>query len=102
MKLEIATVAVTLAQVPVHELGWLVPVAQGSLSLAVILWFMWRDGKEREAQQKRHDANILALQEVRDALRSYMELTIIGMRAMKSIDAGYSDLMEQFAKQNKP
>ena len=74
-------------------------VANYCVATGMLVYFIRKEGQdrqerkdERDAQQKKHDDNIRALQEVRDAMKDTINLVVIGLGAMKNMDADFATL----------
>lgn len=78
----------------------------GPLGLWVV-WFVIRDRLDREERkqdridiERRHLENLGAQRKVEDAFRTHTDLLIVGLAAMKTIDLGYSALLEKIKASN--
>lgn len=67
-----------------------------------VLWFIVRDRLDRDERklekadmERRHQENLKANGEVRDALRDTINLVIVGMGGMKNMDGNYTALAER-------
>lgn len=72
-----------------------------------VAWFVIRDRQERQERQqeradlqKRHEENLAAMKKIEEAYRTHTDLLIVGLAAMKTIDLGYSGLLEKLKDSN--
>ncbi len=93
---------VVAAEAGIQSDSWILTLANYSVATAMLAYFIRKEGQdrkerldERAEQQKKHDENIHALYEVRDALRDTINLVIVGMGAMKKMDSDFSALAER-------
>ncbi len=81
--------------------SWGLTIANYGVATGMLAWFMWKERQDRQERrderidaQKKHDENIKALQEVRDAMRETINLVIVGMSGMKKMDSDYTTLAQ--------
>ena len=89
--------------------SWAFTVANYGVATGMLTWFMWRDKLDRDErrqeksdQQKRHEENLAASKKIEEAFRNQTNLLIVGLAAMKTIDAGYASLLEKIKNTNSP
>ncbi len=82
--------------------SWLLTAANYTVATAMLAWFMRKESQDRQERreeriesQKKHDENIEALREVRDAMRDTINLVTVGMGGMRNMDAGFTALAER-------
>lgn len=66
----------------------------GALGLWVI-YLVWRDNRETQKQDQRHQENLASQKKVEEAFQSVTTSLIVGFGAMKNIDQGYADLLKK-------
>lgn len=72
-----------------------------------VAWFVIRDKLDREERkqeridlERRHSENLAAQRKVEDAFRTHTDLLIVGLAAIKTIDVGYTTLLEKIKANN--
>lgn len=92
---------VTVAEALPGEPWWNILI-NGGIATGVIGWFMWRDSLDRKErkenqvdQERRHNENLAAQKRIEDAFRTTTTSLIVGMGAMKSLDANYLELLSK-------
>lgn len=65
-----------------------------------VWWFIQRDKAEREAQERRHQENISAQKAVESAFRTNTNSLLVGMAAMKHLDATYTEILARVKSEN--
>lgn len=78
---------------------WWTPILNGSIGLGVILWFMWRDGKEREKRDAEHAENNRIQRENIDALNLMTQAQMAYLLTIKQLNEPVRDLAEKIKQQ---
>ncbi len=65
-----------------------------------LLYMLWRDKRDSEKQDKRHDENLAAMKKVENAFRVNTESIIVGIASLKTIDGGYAELLSKIRESN--
>lgn len=97
-----AVPAFVLAQSEIGVGGWYgALVNYGALGIWVA-FMVYRDYRESQKQDKRHEENLSAFKKIEDAYRTNTDLLIVGLGAMKTIDAQYLSLLDKIRAANAP
>lgn len=95
-------IPILLAQMPGSGSDpWWVPLANFGISGIMLGWFMWRDKRESEKQDKRHEENLAAQRAIEDAFRTNTTSIITSMAGVKHLDGVIADLLARIEQQNK-
>jgi len=77
-------------------------IANYAVATGMLGYFIRKEGQDRQERkderaeaQKKHDENIRALQEVRDAMKETINLVIVAMGGIKNMDVNFTALAEQ-------
>lgn len=97
----IAMTTYLIAQIPVSPDPWWTPLANFGIAGIVIGWFMWRDKRESERQDKRHTENLEQQRKIEDAFRTNTTSIIVALSALKSLDIAHSDLVASLKHANE-
>lgn len=89
------------------EHSWALTLANYGVATTMLGWFMWRDKLDRDERkaeradtERRHLENLAAMRKTEDAFRTHTDLLIVGLAAMKTIDIGYSSLLDKIKASN--
>lgn len=84
---------------PVPGEPWWTPILNGSIAAAVLCWFMWRDGKEREKRDAEHAENNRIQRENIDALNLMTQAQMAYLLTIKQLNEPVRDLAEKIKQQ---
>lgn len=67
-----------------------------------VAFMIYRDYRESNKQDKRHEENLEAFKRIEDAYRTNTDLMIVGLGGVKNMDSQYTALLEKLKSANAP
>lgn len=78
---------------------WMDLLGKGGIVAAIIGWFMWRDGKEREKRDAEHSENAKLQRDNIDALNLMTRAMMVQFLSFKRIDSTERELATKIKEQ---
>lgn len=100
MKLPQALPFMLIAEASSTTESWAITLLNYGVAGVMLIWFMYRDKRESDKQDTRHRENLEASKAIENAFRTNTESIIVGLAAMKTVDLGYSELLNKIRESN--